>query len=131
MSKLSVVGGLAVLAVILLSGCGGGQRDIETATQFMNALNQGDVDTARALSCPEEAEDLIQGLATVGADEREEWEFQNVNCQAYSGEVLCSYQIAQEVEDATQETNDFEVVFEMEGGKVCGFAESLQEDTAP
>jgi hypothetical protein len=117
----------AMLCTIFLSACGGGAQGVDNALAFLTALNQGDVDGARQYVCEEEADDMIEGLSTVSDGERQTWDFQNLSCSAYSGDVKCSYQIMQTTDDNRTQTDDHSVTFDMKGGKVCGFAEQVEE----
>lgn len=128
MRKQYILMSAATVALLVLTACATGQQQIEDTVNFLNALNQGEVEEAREFLCEEQADEMIEGLASVSDEERQQWEFQNINCQSYSGNVLCQYQIVQELEDGTLEQLDHEVVFEIEDGQLCGFAETLGED---
>jgi hypothetical protein len=125
--KTKLILAAAVCGVLLLSACGSGRQDVETASAFINSLNQGDVDGARQYTCEEEADGIIEGLATVGEDDRQTWDFQNVTCSAASGDVQCSYQIMQATEDNRTQTLDHTVIFKMVDGKVCGYEAQVDE----
>jgi hypothetical protein len=112
---------LALLAMLTLSGCGAKQSDVDNTTAFLNALNTGDVETARQFVCEDDMDGIIQGLSTNSANDNASWAFQNVSCSAYGGDVKCSYSVTQKMDDGTTQQLGNSVVFDFEDGKICGF----------
>lgn len=118
---------LSLMAAVILTACGARADHVEDTRAFLEALNQGDTDAARAYVCEERVDEIMTGLSSIGSDERESWAFNNVSCRAEGEDVRCSYEITQELDDGTQEVTSADVVFNIEDGHVCGFEETIGE----
>lgn len=105
----------------VLSACGAADagEDVNTAVQYIEALNQRDIEAAHALVCEERADEITDAL--MGVDEEEaDYSFENVTCQAQEDDVACRYTISQPT-DEEEEQFDRNVIFEFEDGAICGF----------
>lgn len=112
---------------LLLVGCSSDSP--ETAVQYLEALNQRDLETARSLVCEARQDDVTMGLTTVDDPEAEQFEFNNVSCSSRGGDVMCRYYIKQftEAAEATGVQVERQIVFEFEDGKICGFEEQVAQ----
>jgi hypothetical protein len=116
---------LVLLLIGLMSGvliaCGDTDagEDVNTAVQYIEALNQRDIETANTLVCEERADEITDALMGVD-DEEAEYSFENVACQAQEDDVSCRYTIIQPT-DEEEEQFDRNVIFEFEDGVICGF----------
>lgn len=116
-----------LLGSLLLAGCGSNNTD--TAIDYLEALNQRDLDTARSLVCSQYEDDVAMGLMTVDDPEVEPFSFSDVSCAARGSDVSCRFTISQltEAADTTGVEQTRQVVFEFENGRVCGFEEEVAE----
>ncbi len=118
---------ILLIIFILLTGlaaCSSGDN-VATAVQYIEALEEGDIDTATSLACPERADDVMSGLVDVTAAERGDYTFERVSCAARGSGVACSFTITQQLDDETPSQFDRSVIFEFEGGQICGFEEEV------
>ncbi|MFO7683236.1 MAG: hypothetical protein R6X34_24645 [Chloroflexota bacterium] len=127
MKKIILFWGVGLMGWLLLAGCN--SNDPGTAVQYINALNERDLETARSLVCPERQDDVAMGLISVADPVIEPFTFQNVSCSSRAGDVLCRFSIEQRTEEHifTNEQFTREVVFKFEDGKVCGFEEQVAQ----
>lgn len=113
-----------LILLTALAACNSGDN-IATAVQYINALGEGDIDTATSLTGPERADTIMSGLLGVSEAERENFSFENVRCAARGGDVACSHTITQQIGDGTPQERDRSVVFQFDGGQICGFEEEV------
>jgi len=125
MKKLVI--GLLLGVSVLLAGCTG--DNAATAVQYLDALNQRDLETAQSLVCDARQDDVAMGLTTVDDPTVEPFAFKNVSCTSQGSGVLCRFVVDQRAEDQafTDVENSREVVFHFEDGKVCGFDEEVAQ----
>lgn len=114
-----------MLSLTLLVACA---DHTVTATDYLDAINAGDVERAADLVCAEQADEIENGIFAVPEEDRETAEFQNVSCSQRSGdEVECRYTIVQNDTSLSTEGTPIEVtrnvVFDIENGRICGFSE--------
>lgn len=123
MKKLILL--LLLLGGLLLSGCGSNNTD--TAIEYLDALNQRDVETARSLVCSQYEDDVTMGLTSVDDPEAEAFAFSEISCAARGSDVSCRFAISQLTEgaDTTGVEQTRQVVFDFENGRVCGFEEEV------
>jgi hypothetical protein len=116
---------LLISLSLLLVGCNGDNS--ETAVQYLQALNDRDLETAQTLVCDARQDDVTMGLVTVDDSETEGFNFESISCQPSGSDVLCRYTIDQHTENVEQTgvESNHEVVFDFEGDKVCGFDEEI------
>ena len=111
----------ALLLLLLLAGCStGGAQYVDDTVAMLNALNQGDAEGAAAYLCEEEAERTIEGLATIGPEDRQTWAFQNLQCSPQGQDVRCTYSTVVMMDENTQEVQLCEVKLNKGKGAVCG-----------
>lgn len=115
------------LTLAMLIGCSGGSPAV--AVQYLEALNERDLETARELVCEARQDDVTMGLTTVDDPTVEPFSFSNISCTARGGDVACRFVIEQETEAAdntgTEQMRD--VIFRFEDGKICGFEEQVAQ----
>ena len=99
----------------------------DTATQYMEALNTGNLEEAQELACPERADDIVAALMGVTSEERARFSFINLSCSPRGDEVSCRYTITQQTEDGTPVQSDRNVVFQFEDGQICDFEQEVAE----
>lgn len=122
MKKFSLL--LAFVALLWLVACNDG-GNVATAVQYLNALEQGDVETATDLACPERADAIMSGLMDVSEAEQGSFSFENVSCAARGSGVACRYTIIQEIADAVPQEFERSVVFDFENDQICGFEQQV------
>lgn len=117
---------------LLLSAC---QDNSVLAIDYIAALNDGDLERAAELVCPERQDEIVEGLMGVTEEERETFNFQNVTCAQEGADVDCRFTIVQAGTAIGQNDtpNQFErnVVFEIENGRICGFEEQAVNEQLP
>ena len=118
-SLLFVLIGLVLFVACSSSG------NVDTAVRYLNALEQGDVDTATQLVCPERADMIMSGLRDVSPEERGSFSFENVSCAARGSGVACRYTIVQQTTEETPQEFERNVVFDFEDDLICGFEEEV------
>lgn len=113
--------------LLLLAACAA--NNVDTAVEYLEALNARDLDRARALVCEEQEDDVTMGLTTVDDPQVEPFTFSNVSCAARGADVSCRFTIEQftQSEQTTGVTQTRQVVFRFQDGKVCGFEEEVAE----
>lgn len=119
-----------LLAMLMLVACGNSEEDdeaVDNALNFLQAINAGDIERARELSCEDRHAELEQGLMS---QDREAFNFSNISCEGDADSVTCDYTIVQDEvgpeADPAQDTQQFvSIIFDMEDGKVCGFEEEV------
>ncbi len=119
---------LIVTVSVLLTGCASGDQ-VNTAVEYLEALNTRDLETAQALVCDTRQDDVAMGLTTVDDASEEEFEFSNVSCAAQGDDVMCRFvieQYPQGAEDTGVQSNR-QVVFNFEDGRICGFEEQVAQ----
>lgn len=116
---------LWIILSILIVGCEGNQAN--TAVQYLEALNDRDLETARNLVCEARQDDVTMGLVSVDEQEEESFSFINISCSPRGDDVLCRYTVEQTTQSAeiTGVQRPREIVFDFEGDKVCGFEEQV------
>lgn len=121
---------LLLFACILLGAVScAGAGNVDTAVQYIDALNNRDIDAARELVCESYEDDVTMGLTTVDDPVVEPFSFSNVSCSARGSDAACRFTIAQQTESADVggiEQNR-SVIFKFEDGKVCGFDEQVAQ----
>lgn len=122
MKRIFTVG--LLLFTILLVGCTG--DNVATAVEYIEALNQRNLEEVNDYVCAEQADEITESLMSVTGSE-DAFSFVNVSCAARGGDVLCRYSISQEsLEDEDVNiTQDREVTFEFEDGQICGFEQQV------
>ncbi|MAU00178.1 MAG: hypothetical protein CL608_23810 [Anaerolineaceae bacterium] len=118
---------ILLITFVLLTGvaaCSSGDN-VATAVQYINALEEGDIDSATSLACPERSDEIMSGLVDVTAAERGDYSFETVSCAARGSGVACSFTIVQQLGDETPSEFDRSVIFEFDGGQICGFEEEV------
>lgn len=124
-----IVLGISLLffTVLLATACG--QNNAATAVNYIEALNDQNIELATEMTCPEVSDVLVDSLMTVEEDDWETIEFQRVTCsQLSANEADCRFTIRQEDTDINNETvfmQDRNVVFNFEDGLICGFEEQV------
>src|SRR5688572_26046857 len=105
--QLSIAIGLLVCAVFMI-GCGSanGTGAIDNAVGYLNAINDGDIDGARQYLCESRMDELVEGLEDTSDAERQDFSFQNIQCQAQGDNVTCSYSIVQDRTDEDEAPQD-------------------------
>jgi hypothetical protein len=98
---------LLMLVPLMLGACGASGKD--NSEIFLKALDDRDKDAAKDAVCGD-AHDEIDVLFEL-IDDSDETELKNLECEEDGDEVTCTYDVDDE---------DFEVIFEIEDGKVCG-----------
>lgn len=123
---------LLVSVGLMTAAC---QDNSVLALDYLAALNDGDLERAAELVCPERQDEIAEGLTSVTAEERENFNFQNVTCAQRGADVSCRYTIIQEGtelgQDDTPDTFERSVVFEFENGRICGFEEQAVNEQLP
>jgi hypothetical protein len=122
MKKLILLATFILLTA--LAACSSGDN-VATAVQYINALEDGDIDTATNLVCPERADDVLSGLVDVTSAERGDYSFESVSCAARGSGVACSFIIVQQLDDETPSEFERSVIFEFDDGQICGFEEEV------
>lgn len=121
---------LIVLALMLLGttwgllGCGGA-TNVTTAVDYIDALEDGDLESAAVLVCPERSDDILDSLMEVSEENRENFDFRNVSCAAQGSDVACRYNIVQDTTVDNSQEFVRNVIFEFEDGLICGFEEEV------
>lgn len=121
---------LFIFLSIFMVACGNSEEDdeaVDNALNFLQAINAGDVERARELSCEDRHADLEQGLMSQNP---EVFNYSNISCEGDTNSVTCDYTIVQDEvgpqADPAQDIQQFvTITFDMEDGKVCGFEEEV------
>lgn len=127
MKKIILSTLLSSFLFLLLTACG--NNNSGTAVQYLNALNERDLEAARALVCEERQDDVTMGLTTVDDPAQEQFEFSNIACAPEGSNVSCRFVVEQVTGNAepTGVQQPRQVVFEVEDGKICGFEEQVAQ----
>jgi len=128
LKRLLILLGCLLLGTAVLSACGGEAHE-DIAVQYLDALNQADLDAAAAYVCPERADDIVTALMDVSDPEQANVSFMNVSCRPEGEDVSCRFTITQETEAAetTGQQFDRQVVFQFEDNRICGFEEQVAQ----
>lgn len=118
---------IAIFAVFALAACDDDSASgPEVAQEYLEALNEGDLETARDNSCKEQHDELEAGLTS---QDTSAFSFENISCEGDDESVTCEYTIEQnevgDFPDPNQDTQGFRtIIFDLEDNKICGFEES-------
>lgn len=113
------------LTTFVLVSCSGNHA--ETAVQYLNAINNRDLETAQSLVCESRKDDVTMGLMSVTEQEEDSFSFINISCSDRGDDALCRFTIKQETQstEVTGVERPHEVIFNFDGDKVCGFEEQV------
>lgn len=119
-----LVTAMLLLAFFGLTACApqATPEDVGEVVRYLEALNAGDLDAARTYICEERADDILTLTEAGGTGGIT---FENIECEARGADVVCTYNVLQEVNDVERQ-RDRRVTFELQNGQICGFEEEVE-----
>jgi uncharacterized lipoprotein NlpE involved in copper resistance len=112
-----------ILAVALvLVGCAASAGTVDNVVNYLDAINRDDLAAAEQYVCPAKIPELAQGLEDVPRTGENNHAFENIQCEAQGTDVACTYTLVQQMQDGTTQQSDWQVVYPIQQGKICGFA---------
>ena len=113
---------LVVVGVSLLAGCAVNAQSVDNVVNYLDAINRNDLAAAEPYVCPAKIPELAQGLEDVPISGENSHTFENIQCEAQGTDVACTYTLVQQMQDGTTQQSDWQVVYQIKQGKICGFA---------
>jgi uncharacterized lipoprotein NlpE involved in copper resistance len=122
MERLTRQIGLALAVALVLVGCAASAGTVDNVVNYLDAINRDDLAAAEQYVCPAKIPELAQGLEDVPRTGENSHTFENIQCEAQGTDVACTYTLVQQMQDGTTQQSDWQVVYQIQQGKICGFA---------
>jgi hypothetical protein len=100
---------------------------VDTVVSYLDAINRNDLATAEPYVCPAKIPELTDGLEDVPTVGESNHTFDNIQCEAQGKDVACTYTLLQRMQDGTTQQSDWQVIYQIKQGKICGFAHATDE----
>ena len=106
----------------MLAGCAVNAQNVDNVVSYLDAINRDDLTAAEPYVCPAKIPDLAEGLEDVPTTGESNHTFDNIQCEAQGTDVACTYTLVQQMQDGTTQQSEWQVVYQLKQGKICGFA---------
>jgi hypothetical protein len=113
---------LILVVALVLVGCAASAGTVDDVVNYLDAINRDDLAAAEQYVCPAKIPELAQGLEDVPRSGENSHTFENIQCEAQGTDVACTYTLVQQMQDGTTQQSDWQVVYQIQQGKICGFA---------
>jgi PBP1b-binding outer membrane lipoprotein LpoB len=113
---------LILVVALVLVGCAASAGTVDNVVNYLDAINRDDLAAAEQYVCPAKIPELAQGLEDVPRTGENSHTFENIQCEAQGTDVACTYTLVQQMQDGTTQQSDWQVVYQIQQGKICGFA---------